>query len=101
MSRLSRSIDLLVFNPPYVPTYTEEALQAQTVANIAGAWAGGMDGMQVTYALLDQLDVSNVFMSTRMGQANRKTIGIVVSEWEILPRCREAEQCARDSKAYA
>ncbi|KAJ3523465.1 hypothetical protein NM688_g8726 [Phlebia brevispora] len=56
LPRLSRNIDLLVFNPPYVPTRGEEALEAQIDADIQGAWAGGKDGMQVTDVLLDQLD---------------------------------------------
>ncbi|EKM60785.1 uncharacterized protein PHACADRAFT_155889 [Phanerochaete carnosa HHB-10118-sp] len=55
-TRLHRSIDLLIFNPPYVPTFDEEAYGAQSTAGIAGAWAGGRDGMQVTDALLDDLD---------------------------------------------
>ncbi|KAI0706066.1 S-adenosyl-L-methionine-dependent methyltransferase [Cytidiella melzeri] len=54
--RLSRSIDLLVFNPPYVLTDEGEAVDAQSGADIAGAWAGGPSGMQVTDIVLDQLD---------------------------------------------
>lgn len=45
-------MDLLLFNPPYVPTVEEEAANAQHHADIAGAWAGGEDGMQVTNELL-------------------------------------------------
>jgi release factor glutamine methyltransferase len=56
--RLFRSIDVLIFNPPYVPTEEEEALDAQAEGDIAGAWAGGFDGMAVTNRLLDDLDVS-------------------------------------------
>lgn len=55
--RLSRGIDLLIFNPPYVPTYNEEVDDAQKTGDIQGAWAGGKDGMQLTDVLLDQLDV--------------------------------------------
>jgi hypothetical protein len=32
---------------------------AQRGAGIAGSWAGGTDGMQVTKALLGQVDVGN------------------------------------------
>ena len=32
---------------------------AQRGAGIAGSWAGGVDGMQVTEALLGQVDVGN------------------------------------------
>ncbi|ELU41422.1 hypothetical protein AG1IA_04545 [Rhizoctonia solani AG-1 IA] len=56
--RLSGQIDVLIFNPPYVPTEEEEAIMAQSQADIAGAWAGGFDGMAVTNRLLDELDVS-------------------------------------------
>lgn len=58
LPRLSRGIDLLVFNPPYVPTFDSEASEAQNDRDISGAWAGGADGMQVTDMLLDQLGVS-------------------------------------------
>ncbi|KAI0344141.1 S-adenosyl-L-methionine-dependent methyltransferase [Trametopsis cervina] len=56
LPRLTCKVDLLVFNPPYVPTYDLEATEAQSNGGIAGAWAGGADGMQVTDVLLDQLD---------------------------------------------
>lgn len=65
---------MLLFNPPYVPTSNEEADLAQsspehsislesrsassTLGPIAGAWAGGEDGMNVTNILLDQVEVS-------------------------------------------
>ncbi|ETW87592.1 hypothetical protein HETIRDRAFT_306115 [Heterobasidion irregulare TC 32-1] len=55
-SRLARSIDILVFNPPYVPTFDEEADIAQYRADIAGSWAGGEDGMRVTDRLLGQVE---------------------------------------------
>jgi len=57
MSRLGHAVDILVFNPPYVPTPDEEVDTAQYDAGIAGSWAGGTDGMQVTDALLRQVDV--------------------------------------------
>lgn len=57
--RLHRRIDVLIFNPPYVPTSSEEAVSAQDTRDIAGAWAGGADGMVVTNRLLAQLDVGS------------------------------------------
>jgi len=45
-----------VFNPPYVPTSEDEVGAAQHGAGIAGSWAGGSDGMQVTDTLLRQVD---------------------------------------------
>ena len=56
-SRLGQAVDVLVFNPPYVPTSDDEADAAQHRAGIAGSWAGGADGMQVTDTLLRQVDV--------------------------------------------
>ena len=44
-------IDVLIFNPPYVPTSTEEALEGQQQRDISAAWAGGPRGRVV----LDQL----------------------------------------------
>ncbi|KDN50301.1 hypothetical protein RSAG8_01637, partial [Rhizoctonia solani AG-8 WAC10335] len=55
-SRLRGQIDVLIFNPPYVPTEEEEATIAQSQGEIAGAWAGGFDGMAVTNRLLDELN---------------------------------------------
>lgn len=63
-SRLEHAVDILVFNPPYVPTYNEEMDAAQHDTGISGSWAGGADGMQVTNTLLRQVDVG-VFFSVR------------------------------------
>jgi len=56
MPRLRHAVDILLFNPPYVPTYSEEVDDAQHGADIQGSWAGGMDGMEVTNLLLQQVD---------------------------------------------
>ncbi|KJA26088.1 hypothetical protein HYPSUDRAFT_159834 [Hypholoma sublateritium FD-334 SS-4] len=54
--RLARKIDIIVFNPPYVPTSEEEASGAQSSQDIDGAWAGGRDGMQITNTLLNCIE---------------------------------------------
>ncbi|KIK60464.1 hypothetical protein GYMLUDRAFT_59567 [Collybiopsis luxurians FD-317 M1] len=51
-SRLEGSVDVLCFNPPYVPTGEAEASKAQGQRGIEGSWAGGLDGMQVTSVFL-------------------------------------------------
>ncbi|KAJ3567159.1 hypothetical protein NP233_g6550 [Leucocoprinus birnbaumii] len=60
--RLRHQIDIILFNPPYVPTEYEEAQYAQQDKNIAGAWAGGYDGMQVTN---DFLKIVETLLSER------------------------------------
>jgi hypothetical protein len=56
-SRLEHAVDILVFNPPYVPTHDAEMDAAQHDTGLSGSWAGGADGMRVTDALLRQVDV--------------------------------------------
>eukprot|EP00667_Euglena_gracilis_P024253 EG_transcript_27804 len=46
LPRLEASVDVLLFNPPYVPTGPEE-MQG---TGIEAAWAGGVDGMEVVEA---------------------------------------------------
>lgn len=53
----SGGIDLLLFNPPYVPTMVSEAKVAQGDRGIAGAWAGGLGGMDITDKVLSSLKV--------------------------------------------
>ncbi|XP_022214938.2 methyltransferase N6AMT1 [Drosophila obscura] len=63
-----RSVDVLLFNPPYVVTSDDE-LQCQMFAsgsaggsnfsterNLVYSWAGGKNGLRVTDTLLQQLD---------------------------------------------
>ncbi|KZP32268.1 S-adenosyl-L-methionine-dependent methyltransferase [Athelia psychrophila] len=55
-SRLRRAVDILLFNPPYVPTIPDEADDAQTGAGIQGSWAGGNGGMQITDTFLQTVE---------------------------------------------
>jgi release factor glutamine methyltransferase len=57
LPRLNHQVDVVLFNPPYVPTMSEEAQNAQQVGSLSGAWAGGQDGMRVTNFFLDQVEV--------------------------------------------
>ncbi|KAK2462015.1 hypothetical protein APHAL10511_006478 [Amanita phalloides] len=51
--RLRHAVDIAVFNPPYVPTASEEAMMAQKSGDIEGAWAGGEAGMEITNGFLE------------------------------------------------
>ncbi|KAJ7596713.1 hypothetical protein C8J56DRAFT_773478 [Mycena floridula] len=55
LRRLQNSVDIILFNPPYVPTTANEALEAQDSRHIHGSWAGGSDGMQVTDIFLEMV----------------------------------------------
>ncbi|KAK8844645.1 hypothetical protein IAR55_006492 [Kwoniella newhampshirensis] len=55
LPRLKGEIDVLLFNPPYVPTEIHELEDTQASRDIGGAWAGGEAGMVVTKMILDQL----------------------------------------------
>ncbi|KAG8997068.1 hypothetical protein FRB90_012580 [Tulasnella sp. 427] len=59
--RLAQKVDVLVFNPPYVPTLEDEAIVAQDDKGIAGAWAGGMGGMGITNILLKDVEAFFIF----------------------------------------
>jgi release factor glutamine methyltransferase len=56
-ARLKHSVDILLFNPPYVPTVIAEVENAQGTADIEGSWAGGIDGMHVTDIFLQNVEV--------------------------------------------
>lgn len=57
LPRLQKGVDLILFNPPYVPTPSEEASEAQTTRGIDAALSGGLDGMEVTKVFLGQVSV--------------------------------------------
>ncbi|KAF8350175.1 hypothetical protein F5887DRAFT_418649 [Amanita rubescens] len=51
--RLKHIVDIVIFNPPYVPTLSEESSTAQMSRGIEGAWAGGNTGMEITNSFLE------------------------------------------------
>jgi release factor glutamine methyltransferase len=65
-SRLQGKVDLLIFNPPYVPTEEEEVSVAAEKRGIESSWAGGLSGMAVTSRLLCQVKVTSQFFLFRM-----------------------------------
>lgn len=50
--RLKGKIDIILFNPPYVPTDEDELRLAQEKRDIECSWSGGLLGMQVTNEFL-------------------------------------------------
>ncbi|OII77489.1 hypothetical protein cand_016490 [Cryptosporidium andersoni] len=47
-SKLNNGIlDLIIFNPPYVPCLEDELIQLRKQCNIDVAWAGGLNGLEV------------------------------------------------------
>lgn len=53
--RCAGQIDLLLFNPPYVPTTEDEESLAQEHGAIEGSWAGGMLGTTLVDRLMPSL----------------------------------------------
>jgi release factor glutamine methyltransferase len=62
LPRLRHSVDVLVFNPPYVETNDDEVVYAQGEGRggIEGAWAGGESGMVVTERVLELVEVCRI-----------------------------------------
>ncbi|CAO1628759.1 unnamed protein product [Sympodiomycopsis kandeliae] len=56
ITRSKGRIDLLLFNPPYVPTTEQEEKDAQADADIQGSWAGGSLGINLIEKLFTDLD---------------------------------------------
>ncbi|THH21012.1 hypothetical protein EW146_g447 [Bondarzewia mesenterica] len=83
-ARLAHSVDILVFNPPYVPTYDEEASAAQLGADIEGSWAGGADGMEVTNRLLDQVEVRMRSLAEKFGFTECHSSSFATRDFSLL-----------------
>lgn len=63
LHRLKRcKVDVLLFNPPYVPTEEQEESDGQVQADLSAAWAGGTQGMNSTEMLLQAVPVSEFWL---------------------------------------
>ena len=58
--RLRGSVDVLVFNPPYVPTDEEEYQLSVKTHDISAAWAGGPTGTAVLDRLIPHISVNSM-----------------------------------------
>ena len=56
LPRLKDRADILIFNPPYVPTDDHDSSDV----GISAAWAGGMIGMTTTKLVLEAVPVSAI-----------------------------------------
>lgn len=76
-----RGVDVLVFNPPYVPTEEGD----EWAGDLKFSWAGMGMGMRTTWKVLDALHVSllPIFHKVCPGLME----GLVVSRWCLLSRC--------------
>ncbi|KAG8954457.1 hypothetical protein FRC04_011784 [Tulasnella sp. 424] len=108
--RIEHQVDLLVFNPPYVPTFEDEATMAQDGRDIAGAWAGGADGMAITDQLLKNVDrmlsPSGVFYLVAVKQNDPEGIcarmrGTYGLEGEIVLKRRAGGELLHVLRAWA
>ena len=98
LTRLAGQVDVLLFNPPYVPS-DESEMQGR---DLSRAWAGGVDGRQVLDQLLPNVAV-RLFMfleiDRRLFQISMRNIfdplALTVVSRSILHDCRVAESTAR------
>jgi release factor glutamine methyltransferase len=64
--RCAGQIDLLLFNPPYVPTTIEEANESQLKGEVSAAWAGGENGTHTLRVLLPQVPVCHKILRIKL-----------------------------------
>lgn len=99
-ARLSGKIDVLLFNPPYVPTTAEEEEQAQQLersvqgSQISAAWAGGSMGIRLLTMLLEGSGSCSTPIEVKTTTANgiaTPTLMCALSDsscaWRSLLRC--------------
>ncbi|KAJ9120117.1 hypothetical protein QFC22_003015 [Naganishia vaughanmartiniae] len=76
--RAIQGVDILLFNPPYVPTEETELAETQQDGLIGATWAGGQAGMKVTDIVLDMLpdilSVGGIFYLIAVSENNPREI---------------------------
>ena len=55
--RVKGGVDVLVFNPPYVPTEEQDEGTDSWAGDLGFSWRGGGMGMKTTIRVLDELSV--------------------------------------------
>ena len=92
--RLKHCIDLLIFNPPYVPT------DPQSGTGIAASWAGGEDGVQVTKRFIqripDLLSEEGIFYLVLVHENNIPLLIMDMESLGIDARVCISRRCGRE-----
>jgi release factor glutamine methyltransferase len=94
--RLRGTVDLLLFNPPYVLTPSEEVGRG----GIAAAWAGGIDGREVLDRLLPDiggmLAPGGTFLLLLLEQNKPKEVAAVLEAQGLT--CKMMATCSADEE---
>ncbi|EMR10524.1 hypothetical protein PNEG_01234 [Pneumocystis murina B123] len=82
---LDNNVDLIIFNPPYVPSESKEIGINKNSENI---WAGGIEGMEVTYRILNSIDkilcVHGLFYLVAISRNKpEKIINFMKTQWNM------------------
>jgi release factor glutamine methyltransferase len=97
-------VDVLVFNPPYVPTSTEELVEAVATADISAAWAGGPRGRLVLDRLLPALgpalSPSGLFYLLGVAENEPSEIASLLREQAGLESVVIAERRAQNERLF-
>ena len=77
-------IDVLVFNPPYVPT---SAAADSWAGDIQFAWKGGGMGMQTTSRVLDNLNVRIFVLIFVLSEDKGLMVGVAFATGDVVFGC--------------
>ncbi|KAF4521566.1 hypothetical protein B566_EDAN001286 [Ephemera danica] len=97
LDRLKGVVDILIFNPPYVPTVPEEI----TASGISQAWAGGHKGREVTDRLLPHisslLSPHGVFYLLLLQENNPEEIKKLMEKQDLVGEIIKTRRAGRES----
>jgi len=98
------TVDVLVFNPPYVPTSEEELADAVATRDISAAWAGGSRGRRVLDRLLPSigsvLSPSGLFYLLGVVENEPDEIAALLREHAGLRSAVIAERRAQNERLF-
>ena len=98
------SIDVLIFNPPYVPTSDEELEEAERTTDISAAWAGGERGRRVLDRLLPvlgrALSPTGVFYLLGVAENDPEEIRTMLLSQHQLEGYTVAERRAQNERLF-